>query len=126
MGKGDIDWNKQLVEATAYPVIVADDSGTIRVWNVAAAALFGYDAAEAIGKPTALIIPGNFQTAHAACYRNAMQSGRSYSGHQDVAVPATHRDGTTIKITGNLSVLQDTSGNVTGAALIVRSTEKPE
>jgi PAS domain S-box-containing protein len=45
-------------------VIFADAAGTIRRWNRAAAALFGYSAAEALGQKLDLIIPEHLRAPH--------------------------------------------------------------
>ncbi|MGA2945289.1 MAG: PAS domain-containing protein, partial [Xanthobacteraceae bacterium] len=46
-----------ILEQIADAVIYADETGTIRRWNSAAAVLFGYDAAEALGQNLDIIIP---------------------------------------------------------------------
>ena len=53
-----------ILEQIADPVIFADETGTIRRWNHAAAALFGYSAAEALGRNLDLIIPEHLRAAH--------------------------------------------------------------
>ena len=120
----DLDWTRQLVATMAYPVIVADNLGMIRVWNPAAVALFGYAASEAIGQSTELVIPPALRAAHAACHGKAMLSPGGYSSTEDAVVPAIHRDGSALNLTINLSVLEDASGRVTGSALVIRASEK--
>ena len=46
-----------ILEQIADAVIFAEATGTIRRWNRAAAALFGYRPADALGKKLDLIIP---------------------------------------------------------------------
>jgi len=48
---------QSILEQMADAVVYADAAGTIRLWNGAAAALFGYSAAEALGQSLDLIIP---------------------------------------------------------------------
>ena len=52
-----------ILEQIADAVIYADDTGTIMRWNHAAAALFGYSAAEALGQNLDLIIPEHLRVA---------------------------------------------------------------
>ena len=53
-----------ILEQMADAVIYADDPGTIMRWNQAAADLFGYSAAEALGPNLDLIIPEHLRAAH--------------------------------------------------------------
>ena len=53
-----------ILEQIADAVIFADATGTIMRWNHAAAALFGYSAAEALGPNLDLIIPEHLRAAH--------------------------------------------------------------
>lgn len=115
----------QVIDCTSYAVVVADENGVIRVWNESARALLGYTEAEAIGRSVELIIPESLQAAHGACFANAMNGGRGFSRAYEPTVPARRRDGVTIQIRGNLTVLQDDSGAVSGASLIVRPAEAP-
>jgi len=55
---------ESILEQIADAVIYADDTGTIRRWNHAAAALYGYSAAEALGQNLDLIIPEHLRAAH--------------------------------------------------------------
>jgi PAS domain S-box-containing protein len=48
----------------ADAMIYVDDTGTISRWNHAAAALFGYSAAEALGQNLDLIIPEHLRAFH--------------------------------------------------------------
>jgi PAS domain S-box-containing protein len=48
---------ERIIEGVADAVIFADRAGTIRRFNPAAAALFGFSAEEALGQSLDLIIP---------------------------------------------------------------------
>ena len=54
---------ESILASFADAVIYADDAGTIRRWNRAAADLFGYSAAEALGQSLDLIIPEHLRNA---------------------------------------------------------------
>jgi PAS domain S-box-containing protein len=64
-----------IVEQIADAVIFADATGTISWWNRAAAALFGYSAAEALGQKLDLIIPEHLRAAHWRGFEAAMTNG---------------------------------------------------
>src|SRR2546429_9358271 len=64
-----------ILEQIADAVIYADATGTIMRWNHAAAALFGYSAAEALGQKLDLIIPEHLRAAHLRGFEAAMPPG---------------------------------------------------
>ena len=48
-----------IVESSEDAIVSKPLDGVIRTWNAGAERLFGYPAAEALGRPIALIIPPN-------------------------------------------------------------------
>jgi PAS domain S-box-containing protein len=61
-----------ILEQIADAVIYADTQGTIVLWNAAAAALFGYSAAQALGQNLDLIIPEHLRGQHWRGFEAAM------------------------------------------------------
>lgn len=116
-------WCRQVIDATADGVVVADDAGVIRVWNHGATALLGHGAEDAIGRRLDLIIPGTYQEAHRAGFAGAMRTGaRQGVGHY-VVFPALHLDGRIVQVAASLTILRDPlSGATAGAAVIMRAT----
>jgi PAS domain-containing protein len=88
---------KQLVEALADAVIVADPSGAIRLWNPATERLFGFTEAEALGN--------SLETRYA---------------HDVLRVPAVHKDGRPVSIAFTVGLLYGAQGNVTGILAVIR------
>ena len=122
--RGGEDWSRQVIDGTSYAVIVADENGVIRLWNESAQTLLGYAPVEAIGQCVDLIIPEHFQAAHGVCFTAAMDGGNGFSREHESTVPAKRRDGVTIQVRGNLSVLQsDQRRSQRGCALIVRRAD---
>ncbi|WP_245453789.1 PAS domain S-box protein [Bradyrhizobium sp. AC87j1] len=66
----------KIVEDVADALIYSDRSGTIMRWNRAAAALFGFSAAEALGQNLDLIIPEHLRAAHWKGFEAALASGK--------------------------------------------------
>src|SRR5207244_5654074 len=66
---------ESILEQIADAVVYADDTGTIMRWNHAAAALFGYSAAEALGQNLDLIVPEHLRAAHWRGFKAAMTTG---------------------------------------------------
>jgi len=66
---------ESILEQKGDAVIYADETGTIRRWNAAAAMLFGYSAAEAIGQTLDLIVPAHLLEAQWRGLDAAITSG---------------------------------------------------
>ena len=117
-------WCRLVVDGTADGIIVADHTGTLRVWNEGAAALLGHPADSAIGERLDLIIPGQYQGAHWAAFAEAMITGHRREGGAYVTFPALHRDGHTVEARASLTILRDPgSGAPIGAAVIMRAAD---
>ena len=79
-------------------VILAAADGTIQYWNVAAERVFGYPAAEAIGRSLDLIIPERFREAHWSAFGRAMGVGATKYAGQALATRSQRKDGATIYV----------------------------
>jgi PAS domain S-box-containing protein len=111
---------KQLVEAVADAVIVADLSGAIRFWNPAAERLFGFTEAEALGSSLDLIVPERLRERHWAGYKKAMATGQTRYAHDVLRVPAMHRDGRPLSIAFTVGLLYGPQGKATGILAVIR------
>ena len=94
-----------LVRQLADAVVVADSDGVITFWNDAATRIFGWSAAEAVGRSLDLIIPERFRERHWAGYRHTMATGHTSYGDRLLEVPALHRDGHTVSIAFTVTLL---------------------
>ena len=77
----------------ADAVIYADDAGTIRRWNRAAADLFGYSPAEVLGQSLDLIIPEHLRAAHWRGFEAAMRNGDTKLQGRPTVTRTTHSTG---------------------------------
>ncbi len=109
----------QLLDALADAVVVADPTGIIVYWNLAAEKLFGWSASEALGQSLDLIIPERQRTAHWDGYRRVMASGVTRYGDDLLRVPSLHADGKRRSIAFTVSLLKE-GDNVTGIAAVMR------
>jgi PAS domain S-box-containing protein len=71
---GQTNLAEEILERAADAVIFADRSGTIRRWNRAAQALFGFAAEEALGRSLDLIVPEHLRAAHWRGFDAAMNN----------------------------------------------------
>jgi PAS domain S-box-containing protein len=115
------DFAARLVQDCPDAVVYADRDGLIRFWNAAAARLFGFAEAEALGHSLDLIIPERLQTRHWQGYREVMAGRASrYADGALLAVPARHRDGNQISIEFTILPLRDMAGALVGIAAFMR------
>ena len=101
-------------------IIFADQQGVIRIWNNAAADLFGYLSEEAVGQTLNIIIPDHLRHAHWEGFRGAVASGHTKHGRQALKTRATHKTGQKLYVSLAFSVVKDREGNVLGAMATAR------
>ena len=111
---------ESILEQIGDAVIFADDTGTIRRWNHAAAALFGYSAAEALGQNLDLIIPERQRQRHWDGYQKTMDTGITRYGNDVLRVPAVHKDGHTLSIAFTVALLRTADNKVAAIVAVIR------
>ena len=117
-----------ILEQIADAVIFADATGTIRRWNRAAAALFGYRAAEALGQKLDLIIPEHLRAAHWRGFEAGMTNGVMKLQGRPTLTRAMHRTGRRLYVEMTFAlVTEQAEGRVRGAVAVARDvTERIE
>lgn len=90
--------------------------GLITDWNDAAAALFGYRAAEIMGQPVTMLYPAE-RMGEEITLLERIRRGEPVSHFETTR---QRRDGSAIPVSVNLSPILDASGTVIGASKIVR------
>ena len=112
---------ENIVRAAADAIVYADAAGMIRFWNASAERLFGYGAAEAVGRSLDLIIPEQLRGRHWEGFRRVMQTGKSRYGAGDLlGVPAQRKDGARLSVEFTIVPLRDAAGRMLGMAAILR------
>jgi PAS domain S-box-containing protein len=122
----DEDWlARAVVRETPEAIVACDPNGIIALWNGGAERIFGYPAAEALGRSLDLIIPEKQRSRHWAGYDKTMATGETKYGDTLLKVPAAHRDGRRLSIEFSVALLRDAQGKVAGIAAVIRdSTER--
>lgn len=111
----------QLLEGLPDALVVADVEGVIRFWNAGAERIFGFPAAEALGRPLDIIIPENLRARHNSGYEQTMRTGETRYGAGDLlAVPALRKDGARISVQFSILPLVGADGGMTGIAAVMR------
>ena len=117
---------ESILDKMSDAVIYADVSGTIWRWNRAATALFGYNAAEAIGEKLDLIIPEHLRAAHWRGFEAAMTSGAMKLQGRPTVTRAQHQSGRKLYIEMSFALVKE-GGVIRGAVAVARDvTERIE
>jgi len=119
---------ESILASMADAVIYADAAGTIRRWNRAAADLFGYSPAEALGQSLDLIVPEHLRAAHWRGFEAAMTSGALKLSGRPTLTRAMHRTGRKLYVELTFAlVAADAGGAARGAVAVARDvTERIE
>ncbi len=104
-----------VVESSNDAIITTLD-GTITAWNKAAEKLFGYPAAEAVGKPIEIIVPAD-RRAEVNTIVERIGRGERIEHHETLRI---HKDGRTVDVSLSISPIRSAAGSIIGASEIVR------
>jgi len=96
-------------------LIVADREGRIVAWNRASESLFGFAAAEVMGKSLDVIIPEHLRESHWQGYDRSLASGETKYAGKVMTTRAVRKDGERLYVDFSFSMLKDAEGRVTGA-----------
>ena len=105
-----------IIESSGDAIMSIDLDERIMSWNREAERLFGYTAAEIVGKPITVLVPPDRQNAE----RKIME--RIRRGERIIRYETVHvrKDGAPLDISLAVSPINDESGNVIGASKIAR------
>jgi PAS domain S-box-containing protein len=109
-----------IVESSDDAIISKSLEGIIQSWNVAAERLFGYTAADAIGRHISLVIPQD-RLAEEDQIIASLKAGQRIDHFETERV---RRDGQRIQISLTVSPIRDDAGTVVGASKIVRDVSQ--
>ena len=105
-----------IVESSDDAIVSKDLNGIIASWNRAAERIFGFTAAEAIGRSITIIIPADRLHEEAEVLRR-IRAGQSVDHFETIR---QRKDGTQIPISLTVSPIRNDRGVVVGASKIAR------
>jgi PAS domain S-box-containing protein len=105
-----------IVESSDDAIVSKSLDGIIRSWNAAAERLFGYTAAEAVGRHISLVIPRE-RLAEEDHIIATLKAGRRIDHFETVRV---RKDGQRIDVSLTVSPIRNDAGEVVGASKIAR------
>ena len=109
-----------LFEQAPDALVYCDLDGRVRLWNAAAAALFGHSAATALGQSLDMIIPERFRAAHWAGFHHAVATGEEKYRGRVMTTRAVHADGGKCYVDMGFALIRDDAGAVQGVLAVVR------
>lgn len=105
-----------IVDSSSDAIIGKSLDGTILSWNSGAAAIYGYTAEEAIGKPISILLPSD-AIDDLQEILSALASGERIVNRESVRM---RKDGKLIDVSLTVSPIKDELGNIIGASTIAR------
>ena len=105
-----------VVESSHDAIVTKTLDGTITGWNRAAQLLFGYTAAEAIGKRIDIIVPPD-RRAEVEDILRRVTAGERLEQHETLRL---HKDGRIVDISLSVSPIRSANGEIIGASKTAR------
>ena len=105
-----------IVDHCEEAIVASALDGTILTWNRGAQRVYGYNAAEALGKPITMLVPADRHEELGEVIAGIVR-GESFEQHQTVRV---RKDGHRIDVALTISPIKDGAGALSGASTIAR------
>ena len=105
-----------IVESSDDAIVSKTLDGIIRTWNTGAQRLFGYTAAEAVGRHIEMLFPVDRRDEEPRIIKR-IQAGERVDHIETVRV---RKDGTPVEVSVTISPVRDAAGRITGASKIAR------
>ncbi len=114
--RGRLRWLSAIVDSTDDAIIGQNLEGIITSWNSGAERLYGYTAAEAIGRPVSILIPPKLQH-EIDLYRAKLENGERLHAVDTVRL---HRSGRELQVSLTVSPVFGADGQMIGISKIAR------
>jgi PAS domain S-box-containing protein len=109
-----------LVDSSDDAIVSKTLEGQIQTWNAAAERLFGYTAAEIVGKPIMIIVPPELQAEERQILER-LKRGERIDHFETVRLA---KDGHRIPVSLTVSPVRDSQGVIVGASKIARDVSE--
>lgn len=111
-----------LVSSSGDAILSKDLNGIITFWNESAEKMFGFTAAEAVGRPVTILFPPDRAEEERGILER-IRRGERVAHYETVR---QRKDGTLIDVSLTVSPIRDGAGNVIGASKIIRDITEPK
>lgn len=109
-------WLAAIVQSSHDAIIGESLDGIITSWNPSAERVFGYTAAEVIGRPITLLAPAGLRDEQT----QMLQQLRAGEYVDDFETTRVRKDGAVIDVSLTISPIRDPSGKIIGLSKVVR------
>ncbi len=125
--RASIERYEAVTQSANDAIVTADSKGSIVSWNPCAETIFGYTAAEIIGRPLETLIPQRYREAHNAGMARVLAGGEPHVIGKTVELFAVRKDGSEFEIDLSLSRWQVAEGSFfTGTLRDITERKKNE
>ncbi len=104
-----------VVASSMDAVFSTDANARIQTWNLAAERLYGYTAAEAIGRPLGFLAPDLARYTPGTGFRRVLQGEQIY-----FEASRRRKDGSLVEVGISSGPIRDAAGNVVGVSIVHR------
>jgi two-component system CheB/CheR fusion protein len=105
-----------IVESSDDAILSTDPGGVVMTWNYGAERLYGYTAAEMLGRPVAVLIPAERREQDLAALTR-VGNGETVDTYETVRV---RKDGSTVIVSITVSPIRNDQGRIVGISKIAR------
>ena len=105
-----------IVESSDDAIFSTTLDGIVTSWNKAAERIYGYQAAEMVGRPASLLVPRD-RASETAKIVERIRNGERVDHHE---TRQRRKDGTAVTISLAVSPVHDSAGHIVGASAIAR------
>ncbi|GAA2446772.1 hypothetical protein GCM10010191_74850 [Actinomadura vinacea] len=116
---------RAVIECAADAIVAVDDGVHVTVWNPAAERMFGWSAAEVLGRPLP-IVPDELMAEHNAVQERLLTRRGGEGGQISIATRRFRRDGRLIDVRIDTSLLLDGDGAPLGLVGVYHPVEEDE
>src|SRR4030095_13274082 len=109
-----------IVESSDDEIVSKDLNGVIMSWNRGAERIFGYPAAEVIGKPISILIPPDRMAEETEILARIRRGERT----EHYETVRRRKDGSRVDISLTVSPIKDAHGRIIGASKIARDISR--
>jgi PAS domain S-box-containing protein len=115
-GEAARSWLTAIVQSSSDAIIGMTLDGTITSWNPAAKKLYGYTAADAVGRSISLLVPRD-QPDEVPVLLARVKRGELVAGYETKKLT---KDGRLIDVSLTMSPIQGSAGELIGASTVAR------
>ena len=113
-------WLSAIIESADDAIVSKTLQGIITSWNKGAERIFGYAAAEIIGKPVTVLIPADHINEEGAILAR-IRSGERVEHYETVR---QRKDGSLVEVSLTISPIKSADGRIIGASKVARDITK--